>query len=148
MAHRLQLDRPYRGMNFIWNVSQQVGDHINCQNTSTDVELVAILSAELIRAVRPAWVHPSVQQGFHTDGRMDVNLAYWIRIFNTDIHRNMQSWQEGIVSPARGTSWGGGERQIWTIVKLNANLFERNRNLWQNIPTHPNASPALRNELQ
>ncbi len=148
MAAKLQLDRQYHGMNFIWNISQAVGDHVDCPNLTTDVELVAIMSAEIVRVVRPPWLHASVRQGFVVNGVMDAYLAYWIRIFNTDVHHNMASWEEGIVSPARGVGWGSGTTHTWTIVKMNKTLNDLNPSLWQNFPNHPNVSPTLRQELQ
>ena len=144
MASKLQLSTPVDGMDFIWNVSEQVGDNISCQNQPTDVNLVKILIAETIRPNPPSWVNRSLRIPFRVNGVMDIALAYWIRAFSDRQGSALSSQQAGIISPARGASYG---RDYWTIVKLNSLLKHVAPNVWQDIPNHPNASAQLRLEL-
>lgn len=81
MAYRLVLPTPYYGIEHIWNISDLVGDQPGCRNAPTDVDLVALLFGGSIRSQDlGAKLHPSVQQAFLINGKMDVNIAYWIRI--------------------------------------------------------------------
>ncbi|MGB7220319.1 MAG: hypothetical protein WBD07_16085 [Vicinamibacterales bacterium] len=143
MASRLQLG-PGQPLPFIWNVSQQVGDNVSCQNQPTDVDLVKIIIIEIIRGNHVSWVNRAVRDPFVIDGRMDIVLAYWIRALNDEMRAVLPARQAGIVSPARGASYG----QYWTIVKLNGLLKEVAPAVWQDLPSHPSASPQLRSELQ
>ena len=145
MASKLQLSRPVEGMSFIWNVSQHVGDNISCQNQPTDVDLVKILIGETIRPNPPSWIIRSLRIPFIVNGQMDIALAYWIRAFNDQQGSALAARQAGIVSPARGASYG---RDYWTIFKLNALLKQVAPGVWQDIPNHRSASSQLRSELQ
>jgi hypothetical protein len=145
MASKLQLRSPVDGMSFIWNVSQHVGDNISCPNQPTDVDLVKILIGETIRANAPSWINRSLRIPFVVNGQMDIALAYWIRAFNDQQGSALASRQAGIISPARGASYG---RDYWTIFKLNSLLKRVAPGVWQDIPNHRSASPQLRRELQ
>jgi hypothetical protein len=145
MASRLQLHRPVEGMSFIWNVSHHVGDNISCQNQPTDVDLVKILIVEIIRANSLSWVNRALRIPFVINGQMDMALAYWIRAINDEMGSALPTRQAGIVSPARGGSYG---RDYWTIVKLNGLLKVAAPNVWQDLPNHPSVKPQLRSELQ
>ena len=144
MASKLQLG-PSSPIPFIWNVSHHVGDSVSCQNQPTDVDLVKLLIAETIRGNRLSWVNRALRVPFQIDGQMDLALAYWIRAFNDEIGARLSPRQAGIISPARGASYGG---DLWTIVKLNGLLREVAPGVWQDLPNHRNASPQLRRELQ
>ncbi len=132
-------------MNFIWNVSQHVGDNISCQNQPTDVDLVKILIVESMRPRPPMWVHPRVRVPFVIDGRMDIALAYWIRVFNDIRGSKLATEQSGIISPAHAASFGP---DLWTIVKLNAIVKQVAPDVWLNLSSNPSLSPQLRRELQ
>jgi hypothetical protein len=144
MASKLQLSSPVSGMNFIWNVSQHVGDNVSCPNQPTDVNLVKILIAETIRPNPPSWINRSIRIPFTVNGQMDIALAYWIRAFNDQQGSALSPRQAGIISPARGASYGRG---YWTIVILNSLLKQVAPSVWQDIPNHRSASPQLRSEL-
>jgi urea transporter len=145
MASKLLLSRPAFDMNWIWNVSQNVGDDISCPNQPTDVELVKILIAETMRPGPPQWVHPSLRVPFVLNGQMDITLAYWIRVF-THSQRSLRSTAPaGIISPARGASSGSYND---TIFKLNGLLIGVAPGVWANISSRLSASPQLRSELQ
>ena len=145
MASKLLLNRPVDGMTFIWNVSEHVGDNVSCPNQPTDVDLVKILLGETIRAGAPSWVNRSLRVAFQVNGQMDVSLAYWIRAFNDQQGSALSARQAGIISPARGASYGG---DYWTIFKLNVLLKRTAPNVWQDIPNHRSSNAALRSELQ
>ena len=145
MASKLQLRNPMDGMHFIWNVSQHVGDNISCQNQPTDVNLVKILIAEIMRVQPPAWVNRSLRIPFEMNGQMDFATAYWIRLFCDRNESHLPYEQKGIISPARSASYG---RDYWIIVKLNELLRRTAPNIWSNLPDRPNGSPQLRSELQ
>ena len=144
MASKLQLG-PSSPMPFLWNVSYHVGDNMSCQNQPTDVDLVKLLIVETIRGNNLSWVNRALRVPFQIDGRMDVNLAYWIRALNDEMGARLSPRQAGIISPARGTSYGP---DLWTIVKLNGLVREVAPGVWQDLPNHPNASAQLRRELQ
>jgi hypothetical protein len=78
MAAKLQFTRPVDGMNFIWNVSQHVGDTISCPNQPTDVDLVKILIGESIRVRQISWVNQALRIPFQINGQMDMTIAYFI----------------------------------------------------------------------
>ncbi len=143
MAYKLNLTTPYNGMSYIWNVSNHVGDARSCMNASTDVDLVKILIAEWIRVVQPT-CHPSCREEFRINGQMDVHTAYWIHAANAQHSRRYEFAEEGTISPARGSSFGG---DTWSIVKLNYTLKTRALDVWQDLPNHRSVSPALRAEL-
>jgi hypothetical protein len=134
-------------MQFIWNVSEHVGDHTSCANRPTDVDLVKILIGEAITARRPTWLHQSLRMHFLVNGTMDVQTAYWIRVFNADHDPRLPQTRDGIISPARGSSYAS-QSDTWTIFKLNWAVRQANATLWANLPNHPQAKPALRAELQ
>ncbi len=145
MAARLNFNRPIDGMNFIWNVSQHVGDNTSCANRPTDVDLVKILIGECIRARPINWVNHTLRTPLLVNGEMDMTLAYWIRALSANENSPLTAIESGIISPARGAGYG---RNYWTIFKLNYVLHQNAPNVWQNIPNHRNTKPALRNELQ
>ena len=146
MAHRLQLRQPFRGMQFIWNVSEHVGDTTTCANRPTDVDLVKILIGETIRGRPPSWIHNALRVPFRVNGQMDALTAYWIRLFNAEHSRRLDQREDGIVSPARGAMFARGH--VWTIVKLNWAAKQGDPNRWADLPNHPNCNPALRAEIQ
>lgn len=145
MAAKLQFTRPVDGMNFIWNVSQHVGDNISCPNQPTDVDLVKILIGESIRVRQISWVNQALRIPFQINGQMDMTIAYFIRAVNADERSPLSLKESGIISPARGASYGGN---YWAIFKLNYVLKQNAPNVWQNLPSHQNVSSALRRELQ
>lgn len=145
MAQRLNLSRPFHGMQFIWNVSEHVGDTTSCTNRATDVSLVKILIGETIRGRPPSWLNAALRVPFQINGQMDPLTAYWIRLFNADHSLRLSQQKDGIVSPARGAQFAPDD--TWTIVKLNWAAKQADPNRWQNLPNHPNCSAALRSEL-
>jgi len=145
MAFKMILNTQLYGMSHIWNVSNPVGDHVSSPNNPTDVDLVKILIGEAIKIKQPSWFNPSLRQGFHINGQMDMNTAYWIRYFNADHLNRMAQNDAGIIDRAQSASYGS---DTWTIVKLNYAVKQGNSALWDNLPNHPQAKPALRAELQ
>jgi hypothetical protein len=144
VAAKLQLRSPVLGMSFIWNVSHHVGDNISCENLATDVELVKILMAETMRPHPPQWVNPLLRIPFVINGQMDIAVAYWIRVFNDRQESALSYLEAGIISPARGVSFG---KDCWTIFKLNNLLKQLAPNIWQDLPNYHAASSQLRSEL-
>ncbi len=145
MAYKKILNAPVQGMSFVWNVSRPVGDHVTSPNVPTDVDLVKLLIAEVIRIRQPGWFNPALRQGFVINGQMDMNTAYWIRYFNGDHVRRLKRNEAGIIDPALGGTYG---HDTWTIVKLNWSLRQGNPTLWNDLPNHPQVNAALRAELQ
>ncbi len=149
MAHKLTL-QGNADLPFIWNISQHVGDSPSCANQATDVLLVKILLGEWIRVAQPS-IHPSCQEPFLASAGMNLRVAYWIRAANntheiagTGAMANL-SWSEnGVLSPAQGSAFGAN---TWTIVRLNQFLKNRANSVWQNLPSHPLCTGALRAEL-
>ena len=146
MAYKLMLNPQYHGMSFIWNVSEAVGDNATCPNRPSDVDLVKILIGETIRARPPAWVNASLRTPLVVNGQMDATTAYWIRVFNADHNPRLSQSLDGIVSHARGPSLS--PRDTWAIVKLNWSAKQGAPTVWNDLPNHPQAKPALRAELQ
>jgi hypothetical protein len=132
-------------MQFIWNVSEHVGDTTSCPNRPTDVNLVKILIHATLSWRRPPWINSALRMGFRTDGRMDPITAYWIRFFNADHSRRLHQKRDGIISPARGAHFAPND--TWTIVKLNWASKQANATRWANLPSDPSCTAPLRNEL-
>jgi hypothetical protein len=146
MAYRLDLPSPYFGMKYIWNVSEHVGDQPSCQNNSTDVDLVALLLGGAIRAMDLGKkLHPSCRQPFEVNGKMDINIAYWIRLGNALHKKQLSQSDAGIISRAKKSAFYSGD--TWTIVKLNYTMFLYMLSTWEDLPNHPQCPSALRNEL-
>jgi hypothetical protein len=145
MAYKMTFSSPYNGMPFIWNISDQVGDRTSCRNNPTDVDLVALLlGAFLISVVNKDLVHPDCQQNFLINGKMDPNIAYWIRAANSERSERFSFGEEGIISRARGRYYSDG---TWTIVKLNQTMRAHMKWGWENLPGNPLCPPALATEL-
>lgn len=150
MAHKLTLQNS-PNMPFIWNITQHVGDAPSCQNLPNDVLLTKILIGEWLRVAQPN-INAACREPFEVSAGMNIRVAYWIRAVNeahttagTGAAASMGWAAKGILSPARGASFGNGNQ--WTIFRLNMALFERARPVWDNLPNHPNCSGALAQEL-
>ncbi|WNJ92093.1 hypothetical protein [Bosea sp. 685] len=128
---------------FIWNVTNRVGPNFNEPNLQTDVELLNTLCVMFQR-------HPKVKQfgikgkslPISREGIFDTTLAFWIfRMQQID----KQAASDGVVSPARGTSFAPS--QPWTIVTFNRYAREAEPEMWANLNRNPFISAALRTEL-
>ncbi|HKX83622.1 MAG TPA: hypothetical protein VJL58_05315 [Pyrinomonadaceae bacterium] len=146
MAYRFDLPTPYFGLKYIWNVSDTVGDQPSCKNNPTDVDLIALLLGGAIRATDlGSHIHPSCRQPFQVNGKMDINIAYWIRLGNALHKKELSQSDAGIISRAKKSSFFNGD--TWTIIKLNNTMFLHMRSTWEDLPNHPQCPPALRKEL-
>lgn len=145
MAYRLNFSNPYGGMSYIWNISNHVGDQPSCQNNPTDVDLVSLLLGAFIRIFEAgAGIHPSCRQPFNVNGSMDINIAYWIRVINSQHVKKLGLSEMGIISPATKATYGS---DTWSIVKLNRLMFDKLPEVWRNLPTHYQCPPQLKDEL-
>lgn len=146
MAYKFELPSPYFGMKYIWNVSDTVGDQPTCVNNATDVDLVALLLGGAIRAQDLGKkLHPSCRQPFEVNGKMDVNIAYWIRLGNALHDKKLSSSEAGVLSRAKKSTFYNGD--TWIIVKLNYTMFLYMKSTWEDLPNHPQCPTKLRSEL-
>jgi len=146
MAYKLEFTTPFHEMKYIWNISDTVGDSPSCQNNSTDVDLVALLLGGSIRAKDLGkHLHPSCRQPFEINGKMDVNIAYWIRLGNALHDKKLSYGDAGILSRAKKSTFYSGD--TWTIVKLNYTMFVYMRSTWDDLPNHAQCPANLRQEL-
>jgi|RhiMetdeSRZDD1v2_1073273.scaffolds.fasta_scaffold1006854_1 hypothetical protein len=145
MAYKLVFPAPQNGMPFIWNVSAHVGWGVEHPNRPTDVELVQFLLSELTkkgvvgRTANGAAKSPPIQ----VNGRFDPVIGFWIW-FAQDSPSLKTETIDGIVSPAKGMSYGGGK---WLIAKLNFSYKQHFPNDWQNLNSDTRLSSALRADL-
>lgn len=146
MAYKLVLPSSYNGMKYIWNVSDTVGDQPSCVNNPNDVDLVALLLGGAIRSMDLGKkIHPSCRQAFEVNGKMDINIAYWIRLGNGLHKKELSQKDAGILSRAKKSTFNNGD--TWTIVKLNYTMFLYMKSTWEDFPNHPQCPARLRNEL-
>ncbi len=146
MAYKLILPRPYQTLTHIWNVSDRVGDLAVCKNNPTDVDLVALLiGAYIFKVVETKHMHPDCKTPFLVNGKMDINIAYWIRVVNRTHHnRRLKFDDEGIISRAKRATYGTG---TWSIVGLNLAIKKHHPDLYERFPHHAQCPPALKQEL-
>jgi hypothetical protein len=131
MAYKMKLATPYKGMPFIWNISQKVGVRDSCENLRDDVELFQRMILMRIKYPRKTLRPSSINDLTIATGEMDTQTGYEIYWWNGP---EMTVADAEILSPAKNgqVSYGGGG--IWKIVYLNHKLFTLNKNEWENFP--------------
>jgi hypothetical protein len=144
MAYKLVLPGSPDGLPFIWNISQHVGCY-QCPNLPTDVELVQFMLKGLVDAGQLG--HEGVTglrtPPLATGGSFNAVLGFWIFYLQTG--GKSSATVDGIMSPAKGTSYGGG---VWAITKLNHVYKECFPAQWANLSADVRLSPPLRAQLQ
>lgn len=141
MACKLRINPPSQGLNFIYNVSSHVGDARTCPNLKDDVQLVQFLLREVVPKLDPTGGR-KIQELPRPSGQFDVLTGFWIY--------NMQSSNEdivtvdGIVSPAKGVSYGS---KAWLIAGLNFKYKQFFPDRFEKLHLHPELSPTLRASL-
>ncbi len=142
MAWKMQLNSPYEGMAFIWNISQHVGVVGECLNQRDDLELVQRLIIERYK-VAPSKTRRATGIGWLNiaNGVMDTQTAFEI-LWQGDTAKPLKDALK--ISPARGgnVDYGGG---LWTIAYLNYRLHKSAPQVWANFPDI--CSPTLRTAL-
>lgn len=112
MAHRFDVKPAVKGLSKILNVTKRVGRKADCPNEANDVQLVQ----SLIRlAFRTSNITKIVGLP-DTSGSFDATTGFWIYHMQAT-SGNKNTVIDGVVSPARGASYGGGA--LWTIFDLN-----------------------------
>jgi hypothetical protein len=139
MAYKLTF-APYKGLSFIWNVSQHVGWKKTCPNRPTDVELCQFLFKQLHeRGIIGAAVVGSAQPPTVT-GVFDSALGFWIYL-EQDVPG---ATADGVISPAKGVSYGSN---VWLIAWLNYQYFKAFPAEHANLDKDSRLSMGLRAEL-
>ena len=144
MAYKLNFPYPMDGMPFLWNVSQHVGCKSDNPNRPADVELVQFFLSELIK-VRDLGSKANAgafSPGFSVDGKFTSALGFWI--FFSECGGSGSATIDGIVSPAKGVSYGTG---AFAIAKLNYHYKKLFPMEWANLASDMRLSAALRAEL-
>lgn len=144
MAYKLNFAYPTGGMPFIWNVSQHVGCRSENPNQATDVELVQFFLRETIkvRDLGAKAASGAFTPSFELDGKYTSALGFWI--FYSQLGGAAAATIDGIVSPAKGTSYGTG---AWAIAKMNYHYKKIFPNEWANLANDMRLSAALRAQL-
>ena len=117
MARLLPFNPPYRGLSVAVNVMGRVGTKE--PNNVDDVKVVQKLLQLCSRGSEFA-----SEIGLPTvSGRFDAATGFWIyRFQDIDRKKTPSSIIDGVISPARGSSYGGG---TWTIISMN--LFAKEK---------------------
>ncbi|MCW5965088.1 MAG: hypothetical protein KIT83_13700 [Bryobacterales bacterium] len=109
MAFKMNFRSTQHGLSYIYNVSRHVGADVDrCPNLHDDVALVQFLFKEVMPKIAPVnsqWGLPKVT------GQFDAVTGFWIY----QSQRAAQT-RDGVVSPAKGVSYGV---DAWLIAKLN-----------------------------
>jgi hypothetical protein len=150
VASRLDLSSPWRRngtqMTYIYNVDGHVGPYRSNENFPDDVELVQFFLREYLKKDPSGRIAQNVFRTLPTLSRqMDVVTAYWI-IRWQDTHTDTYT-VDGIVSPARGVTYGG--LKIWQICSFNL-LYKQifGEEAFARIPINSELSLSLRKALQ
>lgn len=117
VARILALNPPFRGMSTIVNVLQRVGPQE--PNDVADVRVVQRLIAMAGRGSSVSRIGlPAVT------GSFDAATGFWIyHLQNVQRRSHPQQIVDGIVSPARGSTYSGND--YWVIVMLNGLAKEK-----------------------
>ncbi len=142
MAYKFMLKHPFEGMSFIWNVTDKVGSKAECPNRATDVELVKFLVRETLKGPFHRLSVSCKNPPITMNGSFDAVLGFWIYAYEDF----PGATSDGIVSPARGTTYAAGE--MWLIAYLNGRVNKLSPDVWASLDKNPEISQALRTELQ
>jgi hypothetical protein len=133
----MKLNTPFRGMPFIWNISDKVGVLNDCANLRDDIELFQRLV--LFRNKYPKKIQRAAGIGELTiaNGVMDTQTAFEVYYW-TPGDQSIEDAQT--LSPARNgqSSFGGGH--VWKIIALNFGAFSRSKQDWENLPNECSAT--------
>lgn len=126
---------------FLWNVSNKVGDSKTCPNGRSDVELVSYMLEFIIsRQARRPKVNVPI------NGDFDVPTAFHIYTLQADRKYTIPKYRscevDGIISPARHF-----DDVKWTIVYMNAVMFNTSKETFMNLANDSRLSVILRAEL-
>ncbi|MCU0726607.1 MAG: hypothetical protein MUE73_12610 [Planctomycetes bacterium] len=125
MASIMRLRPPAGEMDRILNVDQRVGPLRDCPNLPGDVEAVQRLVALAVTEFASGSGFPLPQP----TGRFDVLTGFYVYHLQARQQARYRTVVvDGVVSPARGSVYGGG---IWTIVNFNNIVFLHNRPEWE-----------------
>ena len=129
---------PHGYSHLTFNVDSHVGP--GCPNKIEDVLLVQFFLSETAGlAIEP--VLKSKLTKVPKSGTCDSATIDGIRAFQQSFHdRNPAQVVDGIVSPAKGASYGGG---AWTIVLLNVNVRDANSGAWPRLQDYIGCPPIL-----
>lgn len=144
MAYKLNFAYPIEGMPFIWNVSQHVGCKVNNPNQATDVELVQFFLKEHIKSgvLGAKASRGAFEPKFAVDGKYTAAVGFWI--FCSQLGGSESAVVDGIVSPAKGGTYGSG---VWAIAKMNYHYKKMFPAEWANLANDTRLSAALRAQL-
>jgi hypothetical protein len=133
MAYKMKLNTPYKGMTFIWNISDKVGvmgDDLNANNRD-DIELFQRLAIAKNKYPSEGKRAPSIPALTNANGEMDLQTAFEV-YWSGD--RNSPLADGEVVSPAKNGQVYYQSGKLWTICYMNWKLFSLSKENWENLP--------------
>lgn len=138
MAFKMNIRSTQFGLSYIYNVSRHVGADVDrCANLHDDVALVQFLFKEVMPKVAPVnsqWGLPKVT------GQFDAATGFWIYHAQSG-----GSTRDGIVSPAKGVTYGV---DAWMISKLNYQFKQHFPQRFERLADDPELPMSLRASLK